>query len=270
MARGPRLVPAKLPPLADKRTVVENKKQPRQSRTSQSGNGASSTSSTVTANSHSGSAIPLPSGYRASFSEEDLQIDLDEFVVPAMDNHGHSVREWFRMSPAMERAVEIAISSKQFPYKTRSDLYRHAVYRHLGYLHRNAPKMPKTFMSTMMVLTELLQEEQYKSECESFFSLAADQIEKKISSGYWESARSLIRKLLDRIQDIDDSCSWKPRMLERLDRQFSRYLVEKPSLVHISTAKKREYLNYREIQEPEIPTVDIEDSSCSDQDEEES
>ena len=57
-----------------------------------------------------------------------------EFILPASDERGDSRKLWIRVPPQLAHQADVIIASKRFPYTFPSDLYRHAVYRHVRWL----------------------------------------------------------------------------------------------------------------------------------------
>jgi len=57
-----------------------------------------------------------------------------EFILPASDERGDSRKLWIRVPPQLAHQAEVIVASKSFPYTFPTDLYRHAVYRHVRWL----------------------------------------------------------------------------------------------------------------------------------------
>src|SRR5580692_8922165 len=98
----------------------------------------------------------LPSGPQpVTFTEDQLIYSPEEFLCPGQDDHGASVRLTFRCPPQMERALEILRDHKAFPYKTVSDIVRHAVHRHLAYCYLIEDGMPRHILSALDAVLEV-------------------------------------------------------------------------------------------------------------------
>ena len=66
--------------------------------------------------------------------------DHDEFMVPACDAKGHSARLNFRAPPGYGRRIDLVVSSKKTPHKTKSDVLRFCLHVGLQELERRADR----------------------------------------------------------------------------------------------------------------------------------
>jgi hypothetical protein len=60
--------------------------------------------------------------------------DPSEFIVPAHDASGRSKRARFHIHPGHVETLDAIIWSRHFPYRNRSDAYRHGIDRLFVYL----------------------------------------------------------------------------------------------------------------------------------------
>jgi hypothetical protein len=159
------------------------------------------------------------------FSPEDMQYDPDEFRVPASDNRGQSVREWVRLMPQMESAMDIIIAQRKFPYELRSQIIRHAIGRHLAWLHRLEPSMPKTYLGAMQGIIALLQEEEHKLVTEDVFRRLYAKIEEYIQAGNIGQVVKLVGATKRALDNVPTNMPWRDACLERFRRQYGHYLL---------------------------------------------
>jgi hypothetical protein len=84
-----------------------------------------------------------------------------EWMNPTANDTGQSVRLWARVTPEMERAIQVCVSSGKFPYCTPDDLIRHAVYRHLYWLHQ-LESVQKHALLALESLSALYRDDTYR------------------------------------------------------------------------------------------------------------
>ena len=65
--------------------------------------------------------------------------DVTEFIIPVSDSKGHS-------TPIALRCQSRFIRARKYPYKTPSDILRHALYRHIHWLHEQEPECASTLV----------------------------------------------------------------------------------------------------------------------------
>lgn len=150
---------------------------------------------------------------------EELEHSPEEWLIPARDDLGHSSRMFFRLSPMMERAMEVFIQGKTFPYRTSSDLIRHALYRHLGFLHKLEPDFSQHYYASMEMIAQVVREDEMRTGMERVFDKLSRQIEGHLAVGDMGEAVRLAGLARSKLSVLDES-AWKDRYLERFRRQF--------------------------------------------------
>ena len=156
----------------------------------------------------------VPSPFRG-----DGSYNPDEFIIPAQDERGHSVRETVRVSAELERDIDIIIQSRHFPYRTKGDLLRHAVVRHLEWLHVIEPGFPKHLLSAHLAQLDLLREEEMRVTAHQVFKRLHDQVEAYLACGEPGEARRVAATVRSRLSGVADS-AWKRRFEARFLRQY--------------------------------------------------
>jgi hypothetical protein len=56
---------------------------------------------------------------------------LDFTIPPAATKYGHSASVSAKLTPELFREIQAHVQSGRFPYRTNSDLMRHALYLHM-------------------------------------------------------------------------------------------------------------------------------------------
>jgi hypothetical protein len=157
------------------------------------------------------------------FTAEQMQYDLEEFLGSGQDDHGNSVRMQFRCPPVVERELEIILSSKRFPYKTPSDIVRHAVYRHLHWLHEMEPEIPRHHLAGLEAINEVMRDTELRAQTEKTFVKLDQMIEERLAAGEHQEALRLIQNTKQRVIALSDS-RWRRIWLERFKQKYARYL----------------------------------------------
>lgn len=74
--------------------------------------------------------------------EPNFQHSSDEFVIPASDEHGHSVRAQFRLPQQLFEWGSQIVNSRKFPFQRDADLMRYGYYLACVQLCRIDNKVP--------------------------------------------------------------------------------------------------------------------------------
>ena len=127
----------------------------------------------------------------------------DSFIIPAGDDRGHSTRLQFRCSPAYGRRIDEVVQFRKFPYKTHSDLLRHALDRHLKYLDEEAPEL-ELDMATIDVINRIInrkrEEIDFMNSIESLTQTVYDFVKKEAH----QKARETLRETLEVVDQVQD------------------------------------------------------------------
>ena len=157
------------------------------------------------------------------FTDQELTYKPDEFLCPGQDDHGNSVRLTFRCPPIMERDLEIIRDNRHLPYKTISDIVRHAVYRHLHWLHEMEP-MPEHIISGLDMVMEVCRDAEMRSKVEETFVAMDRIIDSRLAEGDKGEALRLMTETKQKILKMPNS-RWRQNWLDRFSRKYSQYLM---------------------------------------------
>ena len=157
-----------------------------------------------------------------TFDDWDLRIDPEEFIVPAQDDHGHSAREWVRIQPALEADMDQLLASKSFPYRTKADLLRHAVYRHIRWLHRVKEDVPKHLFVAFEAILEVLRNEEHNQRNEHVFEKLRHTMEAYLSHGDTGEAKRTHAIIRSKLQGVQDS-AWRRRFIAKMERSSTEF-----------------------------------------------
>ena len=156
--------------------------------------------------------------------ETEGKIGLEEFYLPASDANGHGVRiNPFRVPVPIQRDIEILLASKKFPYKTQSDMLRHAIFRHLKWLHSLEQDLPNGLLIMEALNSVLMQQKrhmEFMDQQENIHKTISDLLERK-SVG---KARQVVAELKHYIDQLDDEY-WRSMFMEQLIDKYGFLLM---------------------------------------------
>ena len=147
------------------------------------------------------------------------------FVIPASDAQGHSTKVGFRCNHAYVRRIDIIISSKKFPYKTSSDLLRHALHLHLDYLSKLEPEIGVD-MASIEVVNEIINAEQERIDFGKSFEKLSLTVQDLLSRG--AGAQGEAKRLVLEVSAKVDSMGkgyWRDWYSQEIKNRFG-YLLK--------------------------------------------
>lgn len=147
--------------------------------------------------------------------------NLDDFQIPASDTKGHSARHWFRCIPAMARQVEQIIQSRAFPYRTKGDLLRHALHRHMRWLNTISPV--QTVSGQVDTILEIMRDEEMNSDFSLVFNKVDERINNHLSMGENKEASRLILVIQSHINSMPEGF-WKNKYKARVASKYGRLI----------------------------------------------
>lgn len=152
--------------------------------------------------------------------------DPAEFRIPASDVKGHNARQWFRCIPSMARQVEQILQSRQFPYRTKGDLLRHALHRHVRWLTSIEPVL-KSISQQVDSMLEILRDEEMNNDFRVVFDRLAGRIDQYMSEGSQVEAIRLLMIIKSHIDDMPDGF-WRDRYNKHLKKNYGDLLKKAP------------------------------------------
>lgn len=153
----------------------------------------------------------------------ELDFSSEEWVVPATDSKGHSVRETVRIPPIMHRAIEILIASKRFPYKTPGDFIRHHIYRGLFFCHRRQADVPRHILSVCEAIITQMRDEQQLMTMRAAIEQTVKTIAQHATDGNVPMVRQLIAQIHSMLEQIDKNSAWKKRFKKEFLEKCAGY-----------------------------------------------
>jgi len=144
-----------------------------------------------------------------------------EFIIPASDPKGHSARHWFRCIPAMARQTEQIIQTKKFPYRTKGDLLRHALHRHVSWLSSIEPMV--TISGQVDAILEIMRDEEMNNDFALVFDKMKERIAQHLAIGSRREAARLVLTIQNCIKEMPEGY-WKDRYKNKIKRKYGDLL----------------------------------------------
>ena len=149
------------------------------------------------------------------------EIDPIEFRITASDTNGHSARHWFRTIPQMARQIEQVIAGKKFPYRTKGDLLRHALHRHISWLATQDKVL--SVSGQVDAIVELMRDEEMAADFTTVFDKLSERISGHLSSGANGEATRLVRMVQDHIKSMPDGY-WRDRYQRQMKERYGHLI----------------------------------------------
>lgn len=127
----------------------------------------------------------------------------DSFIIPAGDDRGHSTRLQFRCSPAYGRRIDEVVQSRKFPYKTHSDLLRHALDIHLKYLNELEPEL-ELDMARIDVINRIINRKREEVDFMKSIDSLAETVYFFVKKEAYQKARETLREILEDVDQVQD------------------------------------------------------------------
>ena len=141
----------------------------------------------------------------------------DNYRISASDNQGHSARHWFRTIPQMARQVEQVVAGKKFPYRTKGDLLRHALHRHIQWLVSQGAITSVT--GQVDAILEIMRDEEMNSDFIMVFDKMNERINGHLGAGATGEAVRLIRLVQDYVKVMPEG-HWRERYTREIEMKF--------------------------------------------------
>ena len=145
-----------------------------------------------------------------------------DFIIPARDHQGQSVRIWTHIQPQHERGLYAVLNSKAFPFKSAADVVRLGIHLVLKHLEELEPVLSVT--GKVEAMLDILRTEQAAADFNSFLNTAAAVINRHLTDGAQGEARRLISDLRRRIMEMPRGY-WKRKYLAAVQQQWG-YLLD--------------------------------------------
>lgn len=151
--------------------------------------------------------------------------ELKDFLVPSSDTKGHSVNISLRISRNQARLIQEILAAKRFPYKTISDLARHAVFKHLHWLDEIEPEL-EVDLDYMDIPVEAAMEEQMHLSFLASVRTVETTINQMLNEDMRDAAKEMGRRILEKLDRHSSIDPWKKKLAKELRKKFKKYNIQ--------------------------------------------
>jgi hypothetical protein len=147
--------------------------------------------------------------------------DPAQFIIPGQDTRGHSERLYCRVMPAVDRALDVVVNSKKWPFRTKGDVMRWAIDRAIHQLEAMEPIGSVT--AQVDAIAAILREDQFHHEFSHTFEALNRSISVHLTAGADGEARRLVATIKDKIDKMPEGY-WRDRYRTTLSEKWGHLL----------------------------------------------
>jgi hypothetical protein len=144
-----------------------------------------------------------------------------DYVIPANDHQGHSVRKQFRCSPSMSNEIAKIIQSHKWPWSTEGDMMRWATWEAVKKCERM-----EEIQNSMYAVANNIIEVSRETLMIVTFKASLDAVEKSVQElmglGMEEEALRHLSELKDQAAKVSEPM-WRKKYADEFERRFGRY-----------------------------------------------
>ncbi len=141
-----------------------------------------------------------------------------DYVIPANDHHGHSVRKQFRCTPSMSNEISKIIQSRKWPWSTEGDMMRWAVWEAV----KKCERMEEIPNSMYAVANNMIEVSRMALMVVTF-KQSLDEVEKTVRElmnlGMDTEALKHLSELKDQAAKVSEPM-WREKYMEEFQRRF--------------------------------------------------
>lgn len=153
---------------------------------------------------------------------KEIEFKESEWLLPTRDEKGHNAKLVFNVQPYVARQLSIILGEKKFPYKSLSDILRHAVHRHINWLLSIKQDIPSV-MGQVEVINTLLYEEQQAAEFRKVFGNITTRVSEHVAKGETLQAAKIILLIQRAIDQMKDGY-WKQQYIKELNDRHGDFI----------------------------------------------
>ncbi len=150
----------------------------------------------------------------------DIQLDEIQFVVPASDSQGHSVRIWLWMPQGLKNQIDMILASKLWPFRTEPDVIRYFIMAGFRHLELTAPLPYPTILGTLEMMRQIMVDEVYSIGVLEGIEKLEEIYHDHIKARRFEEARDLVSRNVQAAEGMPEGLL-KKRVLATLDEKFA-------------------------------------------------
>lgn len=158
------------------------------------------------------------------------EVDPDEFTTPVSDDRGHNIHMSFRCPPLWGRQVAKIIKMHEYPYESKGDVIRHALYRHFHWLENTRHRVPGSLLVSIRIAREALEDSCRYQEMSRTLDALNERVQYFMGHGeIREAKRSIyrVKRELEAMGNEGEEDYWRSKFLGELEGRYSRILALK-------------------------------------------
>ena len=154
---------------------------------------------------------------------------VEEFFQPASDTKGHNVSASFRAPPGVLTRVSRILASGVVPYRTKGELLRHALIRHLHWLEGLIEDgvLEGSELTRYEAMRATLAEEEAMAQFTEIIERASIVINNLKNRGRTARAAKVAYRLLEEVKGIQDP-DWRAEYVKELRDRFGELIKAQP------------------------------------------
>lgn len=153
-----------------------------------------------------------------------VQYDQNEFIIPVAGEDGGSMPMAFRCQPIYDRQITEMIAAKKFPYLSKGDVLRHALHRHLDYLHKLEPTLG-TYIPMIEAINTSVRAQQDMIAFNNTLEAVANTVNSLIAIGMEQKAREIVASTWHQVQRFRDE-AWREKFLSLIRAKFANMIPD--------------------------------------------
>lgn len=140
------------------------------------------------------------------------------FKVPGTDHQGHSTRVWCRVQPSMDHAIEAIVQSRNWPFGTKGDFLRWAIWEGIKKLETIEP-IPNAMLNVAEIMIETSRNAQFWDKFKTSLDATEQSVKMYTQTGNEQEAIKLVAKCRALAEKIEEDV-WRDQYMQELDRRF--------------------------------------------------
>lgn len=146
----------------------------------------------------------------------------EDFIVPGQDNNGNSIRQFCRVIPLLDRAVDMLFFSRRFPFRAKGDLIRWCIKRGVDELNGMEPVAGSVIIQAE-VMMRILNDEELNHAFLTVFHTMSHTVGLHIQSNAIGEARRVVSMMQAQIEKMEEGF-WRTRYLRELKERHGHLL----------------------------------------------
>lgn len=170
------------------------------------------------------------------------ELDPAQFRVAGTDTKGHSARVWTNVQPMHLQTIDILIQSGKFPYRSRGDLIRHALVRHIHWLE-DINKPIRSVTGAVDAILTVLRDAEFRSEFSETIERVVQRAQELLSEGDLHAAQKLVLETLRNVRSMPDGY-WR--------NKYEKAILENPTCAKLISEAPRASMNIEQADQEEL------------------